>query len=290
MNVLSTQNYSKILKKNKEGYSNVSNDNIYKIAGLIKKNKSKKKLLETNKQLIKNSLNKKSRNTNINIFLSHKTSILKNSSTFSKFKNLNIKTLYPIFSEENSGNMFEGYSSNNINEKTNIKKENESLTTTFHSNIKIKKDNIQNLKQYSNSYSILPKPLIKSYNKKNNENNNLIHNTMSEKNQNLINKENKVNKIKFVKRFSLLDKLLLKLSCPEETFEDFIHFSKPLRPVDKYKRFKNQLSDNKKKIDKLMHYLDINYLKNNKKVQSYTPDMLKKKYFLRTIYKKKNNI
>ena len=173
--------------------------------GLIKKDKSKKKLLETNKHLIKNSLNKKSRNTNINIFLTHKTSILKNSSTFSKIKNLNIKTLYPIFSEENSGNMFEGYSSNNINEKTNIKKENESSAITFHLNIKIKKDNIQNLKQYSNSYSILPKPLINAYNKKNNENNNLIPKKISEKNQNLINKENKGNKIKFVKRFSLLD-------------------------------------------------------------------------------------
>ena len=40
----------------------------------------------------------------------------------------------------------------------------------------------------------------------------------------------------------------------------------------------------------MMHFLDINYLKNNKKIQSYTPDMLKKKYFLISIFKKKNNI
>ena len=285
MNDLSTHNYSKLLKKKKEGYPNFPNDNIYKIAGLIK-NKPKKKVLGANKQLIKNSLNKKSRNTNLNIVLTHKTSLLKNSATLSKLKNLNIKTLYPIFSEENFGNIFEGYSSSNIDEKSNTKKENET-STKFHSNIIKKKDKILNLKQNSNSYSILPKPLLNSDNKKNNENTNLIPNKINEKNQNIISKENK---IKFVKRFSLLDKLLLKLSCPEETFEDFIHFSKPIRPIDKYKRFQNQLSDNKKKIDKLMHYLDINYLKNNKNIQSYTPDMLKKKYFLRTVYKKKNNI
>lgn len=289
MNDLSKHKYFKMPKKKNKGYSNISNDEIYKIAGLIKK-KPKKKLIETNKQLIQSTLNQKSRNSNLNFFLTHKISLLKNTTTFSKFKNLNIKTLYPIFSEEKYGNTFESYSSKNINEKINTKKENESSISTFHSNIIKKKDNIKNLKKYSNSYSILPKPFENSYNKKNNDNNNLITNEISDNNKNQLNKEKKDNKIKFVKRFSLLDKLLLKLSCPEETFEDFIHFSKPIRPVDKYKRFQNQLSENKKKIDKMMHFLDINYLKNNKKIQSYTPDMLKKKYFLTSIFKKKNNI
>ena len=289
MNDLSKHKYFKMQKKKNKGYSNISNDEIYKIAGLIKK-KPKKKLIETNKQLIQSTLNQKSRNSNLNFFLTHKISLLKNTNTFSKFKNLNIKTLYPIFSEEKYRNTFESYSSKNINEKINTKKENESSISTFHSNIIKKKDNIKNLKKYSNSYSILPKPFENSYNKKNNDNNNLIPNEISDNNKNQLNKEKKDNKIKFVKRFSLLDKLLLKLSCPEETFEDFIHFSKPIRPVDKYKRFQNQLSENKKKIDKMMHFLDINYLKNNKKIQSYTPDMLKKKYFLTSIFKKKNNI
>ena len=60
MNDLSKHKYFKMPKKKNKGYSNISNDEIYKIAGLIKK-KPKKKLIETNKQLIQSTLNQKSR-------------------------------------------------------------------------------------------------------------------------------------------------------------------------------------------------------------------------------------
>ena len=264
------------LKKKNQINSYLSTDNIYKISLLKRESKQK---LNSGFQINRISLTKRSRNNNLYI---NPGSIkcFKNI----HFKNLNSETLHSIFSQENSGNFFDCYSNNLINKKDY--ETNTSFKSTNSTNKIKRKINIKNLKKNNDSHISLIKALGR--NNKNNINNyNDINNYNYNKN-NLKDKNNSLKKIKKVKRFSLLDKYMLKINNPEEIFEDFIDYANPIKASDKYVRFKNQLKENRNKIDKMIHHIDIKIVKKNKKILSFTPDMLKKRYFLKSIYNKKN--
>jgi len=300
---------------------NFSSDNILKSNEIIN-NKKKIRKFDSQNLLSRISFIKKNENNKNKLLINPKKNyFFKNSLGLCKYKNLNSNELNYIFSDENSGNIYEGYIQKKIDKKT-LKKNTNGSTCSFKSTFQsgdLKNDKIKNLKKKSHSYISLVKPLINysnsnnikninhngyinynfnidinknknnNINKKNNINkNNSINenNNINDNNKKFISlNKNKENKIKFAKRYSLLDKLLIKLSYPEETFEDFIHFSKPIRPGDKYKKFQSQLFENKKKIEKMIQNLDKNIMRKNQNIQSFTPYMLKKKYFLKSIYK-----
>jgi hypothetical protein len=262
-------------KKKNQINSYLSTDNIYKISLLKRESKQK---LNSGFQINQISLSKRSRNNNIYVNPSS-IKCFKNI----HFKNLNSDTLHSIFSQENSGNFFDCYSNNFINKKDY--ETNTSFKSTNSTNKIKRKINIKNLKKNNDSHISLIKTLGR--NNKNNINNyNDINNYNYNKNN--LKDINSLKKIKKVKRFSLLDKYMLKINNPEEIFEDFIDYANPIKASDKYVRFKNQLKENRNKIDKMIHHIDIKIVKKNKKLLSFTPDMLKKRYFLKAIYNKKN--
>ena len=249
-------------KKKNQINSYLSTDNIYKISLLKRESKQK---LNSGFQINQISLSKSSRNNN-NIYINPGSiKCFKNI----HFKNLNSDTLHSIFSQENSGNFFDCYSNNLINKKDY--ETNTSFKSTNSTNKIKRKINIKNLKKNNDSHISLIKALGR--NNKNNINNyNDINNYNYNKNN--LKDNNSLKKIKKVKRFSLLDKYMLKINNPEEIFEDFIDYSNPIKASDKYVRFKNQLKENRNKIDKMIHHIDIKIVKKNN--------------FLKSIYNKKN--
>jgi hypothetical protein len=223
---LSKENSAKLYGKKLKKYNNLSSDNIFS-------NKQKSLNINTKNHYIPKLLDKKTRNNSSSNFFPNYSAfkIIKKTYNLTKYKNLNEKNIFSIFSNKKLGNIYEGYSNKKI--RLNDSSINCDLK-------KRKKITIKGLKSLSNSNISLITPIDKSKILD-------VSKPQESKEDPNIYTSDKQKKIFDLKRFSL-DKLLVQLNYPEETFEDFIHFSKPLRPVDKYKRFKNQLSDNKKKL------------------------------------------
>ena len=266
---LSKENSAKLYGKKLKKYNNLSSDNIFS-------NKQKSLNINTKNHYIPKLLDKKTRNNSSSNFFPNYSAfkIIKKTYNLTKYKNLNEKNIFSIFSNKKLGNIYEGYS---MNKK--IRLNDSSINCDLK---KRKKITIKGLKSLSNSNISLITPIDKS------KILNISKPQESKEDPNIYTSDKQKKKF-YLKRFSL-DKLLLQLNYPEETFEDFIQFSNnSLRKGVKYKRFSYQLFDNRKKIEKIIQNMDFKIVNRNKRNKSYIPDLLKKKYFLNSVFKYKLN-
>ena len=92
--------------------------------------------------------------------------------------------------------------------------------------------------------------------------------------------ENNKKKI-YLRRDSFIDKLMLKLTNPDEIFEDFVQTEKP---GDKFVRFKKHLIKNKNFIEKMIQDSILLKKKSDNFILHYNPLINKTKYFLKSKY------
>ena len=85
----------------------------------------------------------------------------------------------------------------------------------------------------------------------------------------------------YLRRDSFIDKLILKITNPDEIFEDFVQNEKP---EDKYIRFKNHLIKNKNYINKMIQDSILLQRKADNFLLHYNPHINKTKYFLKSKY------
>ena len=91
-----------------------------------------------------------------------------------------------------------------------------------------------------------------------------------------------INKKKiYLRRDSFIDKLLLKMTNPDEVFEEYVQTEKP---GDKFIRFKNHLIKNKNLINKMIQDSILLQKKSDNFLLHYNPLINKTKYFLKSKY------
>jgi hypothetical protein len=94
--------------------------------------------------------------------------------------------------------------------------------------------------------------------------------------------ENKNTKPFQLYRTSILDKMILKITNPEEIFEDYLLDN---RPGDNYIRFKINLKKQKIKIEKLLIELRASQKKSDYEIKKYNPKLkIKNKNFFNSKY------
>ena len=83
-------------------------------------------------------------------------------------------------------------------------------------------------------------------------------------------------------RTSILDKMILKITNPEEIFEDYLLDN---RPSDNYIRFRINLKKQKIKIEKLLIELRASQKKSDYEIKKYNPKLkIKNKNFFNSKY------
>ena len=102
--------------------------------------------------------------------------------------------------------------------------------------------------------------------------------------KNILSKNNKLLKIKNLRRDSLIDRLLIKITHPEECLEEFIANEKP---GDKYIKFKKQIQRNQNKKDKILLNFKLETNKGIKEIKRYHSHLAKVEYELKTKYNTK---
>ena len=102
--------------------------------------------------------------------------------------------------------------------------------------------------------------------------------------KNILSKNNKLLKIKHLRRDSMIDRLLIKITNPEECLEEFIANEKP---GDKYIKFKKQIQRNQNKKDKILLNFQLETNKGIKEIKRYHSHLAKIEYELKTKYNKK---
>jgi hypothetical protein len=92
-----------------------------------------------------------------------------------------------------------------------------------------------------------------------------------------VNPKNEEQKPFQLHRTSVLDKLILKITNPDEIFEDYLLDN---RPGDKYIRFKRNLKKQKVKVEKLLIDLRASQKKADFEIKNYNPkNKLNKNHF-----------
>ena len=178
-------------------------------------------------------------------------------------KNLRLKTSpirksqSNIFLDDNKSNILNKSieSPSSSSKKKRIKK-----SSTLSANFKYKKDyfKIKSIKSISS---------LSSYVNINNNNNE---------------EENKNTKPFQLYRTSILDKMILKITNPEEIFEDYLLDN---RPGDNYIRFKINLKKQKIKIEKLLIELRASQKRSDYEIKKYNPKLkIKNKNFFNSKY------
>jgi hypothetical protein len=79
----------------------------------------------------------------------------------------------------------------------------------------------------------------------------------------------------------LIDRLLIKITHPEECLEEFIANEKP---GDKYIKFKKQIQRNQNKKDKILLNFQLEKNKGIKEIKRYNTHLAKVEYELKTKY------
>ena len=159
------------------------------------------------------------------------------------------KSISNIFSDDdNKSNLNKSIESSLSTKKKRIKK-----SSTLSANFKYKKDylKIKSIKSISSLSSYV------NNNNNNNDNNDQNNNTKPFQ----------------LYRTSILDKMILKITNPEEIFEDYLLDN---RPSDNYIRFRINLKKQKIKIEKLLIELRASQKKSDYEIKKYNPKLKKK--------------
>ena len=156
------------------------------------------------------------------------------------------KSISNIFSDDNNSNLNKSIESSLSSKKKRIKK-----SSTLSANFKYKKDyfKIKSIKSISSLSSYV----------------NINNNNKEEENNNT--------KPFQLYRTSILDKMILKITNPEEIFEDYLLDN---RPSDNYIRFRINLKKQKIKIEKLLIELRASQKKSDYEIKKYNPKLKKK--------------
>ena len=99
--------------------------------------------------------------------------------------------------------------------------------------------------------------------------------------KNILTKNNKLLKVKNLRRDSMIDRLIIKINNPEECLEEFIANEKP---GDKYIKFKKQIQRNQNKKDKILLNFQLEKNKGIKEIKRYNTHLAKVEYELKTKY------
>ena len=87
------------------------------------------------------------------------------------------------------------------------------------------------------------------------------------------------------KRSSLIDRLIIKMSHPDETIEDFLNNN---IKTNQYLKFEKQLKQKKNNIDKMIMDVKLHQRKTDRELEHYNPQLLIRKYILKTKYNQNN--
>ena len=141
------------------------------------------------------------------------------------------------------------------NDKTINKKNNKNMKNN--SNIKIKKVKTLALKKVTLENILL---------KKNIESSKSVNSNMP----------------KQLKRNSIVDRLLFQITNPEECFEEYISYDKPI--VDKYIKFKKQLQKKQLQTYKMLLDVELDQIRAMKELKKYNANIQRIEFILKTKY------
>ena len=235
--------------------------------------KNKEKICAKNqKNYILNSYNKKNINNSYNNISYNKKYKINKNKKVTFFNNENMNNTFNNFNKNSLINSFnKNYFFNNSNSLNNslLNKKNNPIKLTKNSpNKKInfqKKFSSKILEANLNTSSDFEKmQKLKNIN-------DFFDTNLQEKN----------NKDIFLRRGSNIDRLILKITNPDENFEDFVQNEKP---EDKFIRFKKHLIKNKNFVNKIIHDSILLQRKTDNILLHYNPHLNKKKYFLKSKY------
>ena len=205
----------------------------------------------------------------------------KNSSIINEYKlkkhklmNKNVKSIKSLTRNKN----------NNIND---LITSNTNLNTNAQTNNNLNVNNVifNNNNNYNNNKANINKQENANINDNNNNkpklktmNNTIINNIQIKRNS---------KKKRTFKRSSVIDRLILKLTNPDEIFEENINSNKPL---DKYIGFKKKIAKKKAQIYKILYDVKLNQLKSLIELKKFNADLQRKEYILKTRERNKLNL
>jgi len=222
----------------------------------LNKSKNKSASKELSDRLIHSNKNyfKKKNNFNFN-----QNKNINMNFTSRNFNNLNIYNLSKINSktiEDNNKNKLSNTNKTKIKYKIKIKRTNSSKDN----------NNINKISKSKNLTNKIPNFDIKNILDKNDEENNNFNNH------------------KF-RRSSLIDRLIIKMSHPEETIEDYLNNN---FKINQFIKFEKQLKQKKNNIEKMILDVKLHQRKTDRELEHYNPQLLIRKYILKTKYNQSN--
>ena len=175
------------------------------------------------------------------------------------------------------------FTSRNLNnlKSFNLSKIN-SHTSEFNNN-KNKSNKIKKIKYKIKRINSSKENLIKSKNSNKKIPNLDIKNILDKKEEENNNNNNFNNHL--FKRSSLIDRLIIKMSHPDETIEDFLTNN---IKTNQYLKFEKQLKQKKNNINKMIMEVKLHQRKTDRELEHYNPQLLIRKYILKTKYNQSN--
>ena len=175
------------------------------------------------------------------------------------------------------------FTSRNLNnlKSFNLSKIN-SHTSEFNNN-KNKSNKIKKIKYKIKRINSSNENLIKSKNSNKKIPNLDIKNILDKKEEENNNNNNFNNHL--FKRSSLIDRLIIKMSHPDETIEDFLTNN---IKTNQYLKFEKQLKQKKNNINKMIMEVKLHQRKTDRELEHYNPQLLIRKYILKTKYNQSN--
>ena len=227
----------------------------------LNKSKNKSTSKELSDRLIHSNKNYFKKKNNLNFNLNQiQNSNKKNNMNFTSrnFNNLNIYNLSKINSKTIDNNSKNKLSKTNKKIKYKIKiKRTNSLKDNNNNNILSKSNNLNNK---------IPNFDIKNILDKNEEENHNFNNHQ-------------------FRRSSLIDRLIIKMSHPEETIEDYLNNN---IKINQFIKFEKQLKQKKNNIEKMIMDVKLHQRKTDRELEHYNPQLLIRKYILKTKYNQSN--
>ena len=252
-----------------------------KLSGLyIKKKKlfSKINLSEyKNDEIINNSLNKSRNSRKYNIPF------------MDKYKHIDINIIQDLTSKEPKGlYTYDTYNTiSNISNNTKRSFFEDKKTIENQSTIKSKRKKLFLTTPVPQIYLSNNDDLTNMKTQYNIENEGKNNETINNKNNNKIKSSLKIKKVnsnmpKELKRNSIVDRLLFKITNPDECFEEYLSSEKPM--FDKYIKFKKQIQKKQLQTYKMLLDVELEQVNTMKELKKYNVNLKRIEYILKTKY------